>query len=453
MGNIIDTQSEMEARTRCRVMAKRGPNVTILGAGYVGLVTGCGLADVGCSVEIHEIDAARRGSLAKGHLPIHEPGLGELWKKQWGRGLRLAKGPLPEDRQASVYVMCVGTPSRQDGSIDLSAVEGATGDLGGALEGRGDYPVVVVKSTVIPGTTEEIVLPALEKATKGKAGVDFGVAANPEFLREGSALRDFFEPDRIVLGVLDKRTEGVLRDLYASLPGRRMVTTPRTAEMIKYASNVFLSAKVSLANEIGNLCKALGIDAYRVMEGVGMDPRIGPRFLEAGLGFGGSCLPKDLRALVAKAESLGVRASVMKAALEVNDGQPALMVKMLKRRLGDLRGKRVAVLGLAFKANTDDVRESRAMPLIRGLLAAGARVAAYDPMASGRMAEVVRGVEYGPSAKAALEGADACLIATDWPEFAQLEGEFLGMRRRLVIDGRHAVDPRGKGIEYEGLCW
>lgn len=431
----------------------KSPSIAVVGGGYVGLVTAVGLAELGFDVVVHEVDPGRRATLLRGYLPIREPGLEELWRKCSQGNLRVFGSPGKERVEASIIFICVGTPSKADGSIDLSFVEEAARSIGASLRDRQDFPVVVVKSTVIPGTTEGMVLPILQDASGGKAGVDFGVAANPEFLREGSAVDDFFHPDRLVLGVLEPRTEAFLRNLYAGLPGRVLVTRPRTAEMIKYASNAFLAARISLANEIGNLCKALEIDAYRVMEGVGMDPRIGPRFLATGAGFGGSCLPKDVRALLAQARSLGREAPMLRSTLEVNEAQPLEMMRLLRARLGDPRGRRVAVLGLAFKAHTDDVRESRAIPILRELLSSGAKVAAYDPQASPLMAAAVPGVEYAPSAEAALKDAEACLVVADWPEFYALDAEFKGMKRRLVIDGRHIISAAGKDIEYEGLCW
>lgn len=280
-----------------------------------------------------------------------------------------------------------------------------------------------------------------------KAFVDFGLGSNPEFLREGNAVLDFCKPDRIVLGARDARTLQALRGLYASFSCPKIETSIRTAEMIKYASNAFLATKISFANEIGNLAKRLGIDSEEVFAGVGLDSRIGPAFFRTGIGFGGSCFPKDVRALIAGAGGCGEHLQIIHAALQVNENQPLKLVRLLKSRIPDLKGRRIGVLGLAFKPNTDDVRESRAIPIIRELLDAGAKVIAYDPLAMENFAALFPEIEYASSAQAAL-AADAVLITTEWEEF-----EHLDYSGKTVIDGRRISAASRTAEVYEGVCW
>jgi UDPglucose 6-dehydrogenase len=305
------------------------------------------------------------------------------------------------------------------------------------------YKVVVVKSTVVPRTTETIVRPALEKASGKKAGQDFGLAMNPEFLREGSAVADALHPDRIVIGSLDERSRDVLAAVYANVEAPRLLTDLRTAEMVKYATNAFLAMKVSFANELANLCDAIGgLNVDKVVEGMGLDPRINPRFLKAGLGFGGSCLPKDLRAILAVGRGKGYDANLLKTVLEVNDRQPLRAVALAEAAVGSLKGKRVAILGLSFKGGSDDVRESRAISLAKTLLRKGASVVGYDPAANEAFHAVVPKVETAPDAKSALIGADVCIVHNDWPEWQGLASrDFMRMRRRVVVDGRRILRP------------
>jgi UDPglucose 6-dehydrogenase len=323
--------------------------------------------------------------------------------------------------------------------------------LGDSLRAKKGYHVIVVKSTVVPETTEKVVLPIVEKRS-GKRTGDFGIVMNPEFLREGKAVYDFMHPDKIVVGSLDKKSGDIVASLYNGLDCEVTRTNPRTAEMIKYANNSFLATKISFANEVGNICKELGIDTYEVMSAVGKDFRIGKYFLNAGAGFGGSCFPKDVKALIGKAKEIGYEPILLKSVITVNERQPVRMVQLLKNKLGSLRGRKIAVLGLAFKNDTDDIRESRSIPVIKELLDNGADVSAYDPMANGNMKKLFGSVRYHSSAEDALSGADACLIMTEWDEFKSLDREFNVMTNRLIIDGRHMLTPR-KDVEYIGLCW
>ncbi|OPX67695.1 MAG: UDP-glucose 6-dehydrogenase AglM [Methanoregulaceae archaeon PtaB.Bin056] len=306
----------------------------------------------------------------------------------------------------------------------------------------------MVKSTVPPGTTRSIVAPAVLEAS-GRRDGSVTFAMNPEFLREGRAVEDFFHPDRIVIGCSEEIACRKVAALYDGIDAPLVTAGLEAAEMIKYASNAFLATKISFSNEIGNICKKLGIDVYEVMKGVGLDTRISPHFLNAGAGFGGSCFPKDVSALICLAESIGEDPRILKSVMEVNDSQALRIVTILESRIGDLCGKQVAVLGLAFKDNTDDVRDSRAIPVISALVEKGALVRAFDPLANAAMSRIFPGINYYGSAVDALSGADACLVMTEWPEFSQLGHEFDRMKSRVIIEGRRILSCGGK----EGICW
>ncbi|WP_342771217.1 MULTISPECIES: UDP-glucose/GDP-mannose dehydrogenase family protein [unclassified Methanoculleus] len=419
--------------------------IAVVGGGYVGLVTGACFAELGHTVDIVEIDAGKAAAINAGRAPIHERGLDALLAKHAGVRLRAGTdyGPVA---LSDLAFICVGTPPAADGSADLSMVAAASRSIGEALrEGKGAH-TVVVKSTVPPGTTENLVAPTVGNHSHR---ADTGFAMNPEFLREGRAVEDFLHPDRIVIGSRDGRSGDTVAAAYTGVSAPVVRCGLTAAEMIKYASNALLATKISFANEVGNVCKRLGIDVYEVMRGVGMDHRVSAHFLSAGAGFGGSCFPKDVAALVRLAEGLGEEPALLRSVLDVNDRQPLRMVRMLEERLGNLSGKRIAVLGLAFKDNTDDIREARAVPVIAGLLQRGAAVAAYDPLAAASMRRVFPGIDYAASAADALRGADACLVMTEWPEFSTLNGEFDLMNSRIVIEGRRILSCDGK----EGICW
>ncbi len=419
--------------------------ITVVGGGYVGLVTGACFAELGHTVDIVEIDAGKAATINAGRAPIHERGLDALLAKH--AGVRLSAGTDYDPvARADLSFICVGTPPATDGSADLSMVAAASRSIGETLC-YGKHPhTVVVKSTVPPGTTAGLVVPAvLDHAGRD----DIGFAMNPEFLREGLAVEDFLHPDRIVIGSRDGRSGDAVAAVYRGLSAPVVRCGLTAAEMIKYASNALLATKISFSNEVGNVCKRLGIDVYEVMQGVGMDHRVSAHFLNAGAGFGGSCFPKDVAALVRLAEGLGEEPALLRSVLDVNDRQPLRMLRLLEEKIGDLSGKRIAVLGLAFKDNTDDIRESRAIPVIAELLRRGAAVAAYDPLAAASMRRVFPGIDCAASAGDALRGADACLVMTEWPEFSALDGEFDLMKSRVVIEGRRILSCDGK----EGICW
>lgn len=425
--------------------------ISVIGTGYVGTVSAACFAELGHEVICVDVDRSKIDQINAGVPPIYEEGLPELLKRHAGKRLSATQDYDFAVMNSDVSFICVGTPSDAAGNIDLGIVKAASSSLGDSLRKKKDYHVIVVKSTVVPETTEKVVLPIIEERCGKRAG-DFGIAMNPEFLREGKAVHDFMHPDKIVVGSLDKKSGDTVASLYSRLDCEVTRTNPRTAEMIKYVNNAFLATKISFANEIGNLCKQLGIDTYEVMSAVGKDFRIGRHFLNAGAGFGGSCFPKDVKALIGKAHDIGYEPELLKSVISVNERQPGRMVLLLKGRLGNLKGKKIAVLGLAFKNDTDDIRESRSIPVIKELLDNGASVLAYDPMANENMRKLFGSVQYRGSAEDALRGADACLVMTEWEEFKLLDKEFDVMRNRLIIDGRHMLTPR-KNIEYIGICW
>jgi len=418
--------------------------IAIIGSGYVGLVTGIGFAELGHEIVFIDIDERKVNIINSRKPPIFEKGLEELMEKN--KMKFHATTDYNAVSESEVIFICVGTPPAEDGSMDLSFVKEASKMIGKNL---GDsYPVVVVKSTVLPGTTEEIVKPIIEEVSGKRAFEDFGLAMNPEFLREGNAVYDFFNPDRIVIGAKDPKTKSFLEELYRPFNCPKLVTDIKTAEMIKYASNAFLATKISFANEIGNICKKLGIDIYEVFEGVGLDHRINPAFFRAGIGFGGSCFPKDVKALIRKAEELGENPKILKAVIEVNEKQPLRMIELMKKHIPNLRGKRIGVLGLAFKPDTDDIRESRAITIVKALLEEGAEIIAHDPKAMENFRRIFPQIEYANSAEDVIAESDAVLIVTEWKEF-----EELNYSGKIVIDGRRIEKAMKEAKIYEGVCW
>ena len=425
-------------------------HVSIVGSGYVGTTVAACLADYGHEVVNVDVDETVVETVNAGESPIGEPGVGDLLADHAGDRLT-ATTDYGRVRETDVTLLALPTPSNDDGSIDTSYVEAAAESVGDALADADGEHVVATKSTVVPGTTGERVAPAVRERTDATVHV----AANPEFLRMGSAVADFRNPDKIALGGDDAAVE-TLAELYAPVreatdaPAHLVTTGLREAEMVKYANNAFLASKVSLINDIGNACKEFGIDAYEVADAIALDDRISERFLRSGLGWGGSCFPKDTAALIAAAREQGYDPAVLAAAVEVNDRQPERLLGLLDEH-ADVAGERVAVLGLAFKPGTDDVRGSRAVPVIEGLQARDAEVVAYDPVAVARMRERRPEVTYADSAAAALEDAVAAVVVTDWDEFDALDREYEAMAEPLVIDGRRIDVP--DWVTDEGLTW
>jgi UDPglucose 6-dehydrogenase len=428
--------------------------VSIIGTGYAGLATGIGLAVKGHNVICMDIDEKRIRDIKSGRSPIYEPGLEENMRKAFRENrLEATTDTNHAIRNSDVSFIAVPTPSKKDGSIDLSFIEHVSRDVGRALKGTNSYHVVTVKSTVVPDTTERVVIPNLEEFSGKRAGEDFGVAMVPEFLREGSAMQDVLEPDRIVIGELDERSGQVLEELHAVFGAPIIRTSIKVAEMVKYASNAFLATKISFANEIGNMAKRLGIDVYDVMKCVGLDKRISPHFLRAGIGFGGSCFPKDVMAIARKGTTIGYTPTLLEETVRVNQRQPLRIVDLLKKRTGSLKGKHIAVLGLAFKPDTDDVRESPVLRIINELLRYGAKVRAYDPKATRNFRKAFPNISYSESVREAVRGAEACLVLTDWPEFRELsDQDFSDMKERVILEGRKSLNPN-KVSGFEGICW
>jgi len=421
--------------------------ISVIGGGYVGLVTATCFAELGHDVRIIEIDKRKADLINAGKPPIYEDKLESILKQSIGKRL-FAQCNYDGINDSDLIFICVGTPPQDDGSADLRYILSAAESIGSALSVSDSFHVVTVKSTVPPGTTESVVVPAVLR-TSGKASGVIGFCMNPEFLREGKAIDDFMHPDRIVIGGQSDKAIDVVKAAYEKLDAPIITTSLKAAEMIKYTSNAFLATKISFSNEIGNICKRIGIDVYDVMKGAGYDHRINPYFLNAGLGFGGSCFPKDVMALIRLAERNGEEPILLKSVIEVNEHQPGRIVKILHERIGDIKGKKIAVLGLAFKDNTDDVRDSRSIPVIEELIQKGANISAYDPMATETMKKVFPDLSYHTSAGDALEGADACLVLTEWPEFSKLKDEFNRMKNPIVIEGRKILSSFGT----EGVCW
>lgn len=441
--------------------------VAVIGAGYVGLVTGACLADQGHEVIVVDLDPGKVNAVNAGRAPIHEPGLPQLLSRVAGRTLRGTTDLTAAVSGSEVVLIAVGTPSR-DGAIDLSAVEAASRAVGGALRGAAGYTVVVVRSTVVPGTTDGLVREALEAGSGKIAGRDFGLGMNPEFLTEGTALDDFQSQDRIVIGVLDQRSGEVLERLYSGFPGvPRIVVNPRTAEMIKYASNALLATAISFSNELANLASAVGgVDIVEVMRGVHFSRYLTAQagapagwrapissFLEAGCGYGGSCLPKDVKALVAHGKGLGVEMPLLAAVEKTNAGRPSALLRLLRRHFPSLAGVPVTVLGLAFKPDTDDVRETPAAPVVRNLLDEGARVTVHDPVAGVSAAALfgAGAVRVAGTLEEAIAGAEAVVLVTRWPEYGALPDLLEGRDHQpLVVDGRRVLE-RSRIRRYEGI--
>lgn len=428
-------------------------NISMIGTGYVGLSTGIGFAVKGNDVVCVDIDREKVEKINQGVSPIYEPLLEDYLKKVLKDGKFRATTDLKEAiEQTEVSFISVGTPSKEDGSIDLKYIEEVSRQIGEVLKGK-EYHVVVVKSTVVSETTEKVVIPNLEKSSGKKASESFGVCMNPEFLKEGKAMEDFLKPDRVVIGSIDKKSGDVIERLYENFQAPILRTDLKTAEMIKYASNALLAAKVSFSNEIGNICKLLGINVNDVMRGVGLDSRISEKFLNAGCGYGGSCFPKDVDALIRKAKDLGYDPKLLREVHDLNLRQRVRLVEQLESRMGDLKDKTVCVLGLAFKPDSDDIREASSVFIISKLLEKGANVRAYDPKAITNMKKVFPDIEYPENAKEAIKDSDACLIVTEWKEFKNLsEKDFETMKNRIVIEGRKVLD-RNKISGFDGICW
>ena len=441
--------------------------ISIIGSGYVGLVTGICLAEKGHSVICVDVDLEKVTAINQGVSPIYEKGLDELLKKNIDASLRATTDLRQAVTHTDISLIAVGTPF--DGEkIDLAQIKAVSHQIGEALRDKDSYHLVVVKSTVVPGTTDDVVVPILEKAAGKKAGSDFGVGMNPEFLREGVAVEDFMNPDRIVIGAIDSKSLKWMEKIYESFDRIDTVrTNNRTAEMIKYTSNSLLATMISFSNEIANLSAAIGdIDVVEVMQGVHLDKRLSPIFddgkrikpafieyLKAGCGFGGSCFPKDVKALISHGKQVGKPMNLLEAVIAVNQNQPLEIVALIKKHFPDLRKVRIAVLGLAFKPGTDDMRESPAIPIVGDLCARGAFIKAYDPVAAEAAKEVLgnHNITYCPDLSQTMEDVDVVVLLTGWEEFTQIPELFDNLKSKpLFIDGRRMLDKK-KFRRYDGI--
>lgn len=439
--------------------------IAIIGTGYVGLVSGACLASKGHDVVCVDVDPAKVAHINDRKPPIYEIGLQELLDEVVPARLTATTDLKRAVQGADISLIAVGTPFDGD-LIDLKYIRAAARQIGEALKDHDAYHVVIVKSTVVPGTTEDVVLPILEEASGKKAGRDFGVGMNPEFLKEGEAIEDFMYPDRIVLGGIDARTTSVMAKIYEVFPDVDVIhTLPRTAEMIKYTANSLLATLISFSNEIGNLSATVGVDVVEVMRGVHLDKRFTPirkdgervvpgfiSYLAAGCGFGGSCFPKDVKALIAHGTGKGAKMDLLKSVISVNAAQPNRMIEMLTARHSNLKGLKVAVLGMAFKPGTDDIRESPSLPVTQVLIDGGAVVKAFDPIARHEAEKVFpSGVEFVDALEDTVAGADAILIMTAWPEFRALPTLLAKTgSKAYVVDGRRML-PKDSVEAYAGI--
>lgn len=436
------------AWSRCASM-----KIAVVGSGYVGLVAGACFAENGNEVICIDKDATKVRTLQRGQIPIYEPGLEELVKRNRAEKRLTFTTDLPRaTKNSQIIFIAVGTPTGEDGSADLQHVLGVARDVGRAMNG---YKVVVNKSTVPVGTTERV-----RRTIAAETRQPFSVVSNPEFLKQGAAIDDFMKPDRVVIGADDSRAAQLMRELYAPFTRTGapiMLMDSASAELSKYAANAMLATRISFMNEVANVCDVMGADVDQVRRAVAADKRIGPAFLFPGVGYGGSCFPKDVKAMLRFAASADYDFQILRAVENVNERQKVRLLTKLQERLGSLKKKKIAVWGLAFKPRTDDMREAPAVPLIKGLLAEGATVQAYDPEAMDVARRIFGSkIKYAASSYAALQGADALVIVTEWNEFR--EPDFARMRKLMknaaIFDGRNIYNPeqiRSNGFEYVSM--
>ncbi len=426
-------------------------NIAVIGSGYVGLVTGACLSSLGNNVICVDNKEEKIRSLKRGKMPIYEPGLEEMVRVNMKEGrLRFTTNVKEAVRLSDIIFISVNTPPKENGEANLVWVEAVSRDIAHSMNG---YKLIVEKSTVPVETGERVYQTVKHTHRKN---TEFDVASNPEFLREGSAIYDFMHPDRIVIGVRSKRAEKILRDLYRPIKAPMVVTDVKSAEIIKHAANSFLAMKISFINSVARVCEKVGADISRVAEGVGLDQRIGRRFLDAGVGFGGSCFPKDLAAFLRISEKLGVNHDLLRATLEINDQQKKNFIRSIEASLWNLDSKTIAVLGLAFKPNTDDMRSAPSIDVIRDLVKAGVKIKAFDPQAIPKARLVLKGITYAKTAYDACQGADAVVILTEWDEFKKLDFKKIkrSMRSPVIFDGRNLYEPevmRQLGFRYHSI--
>ena len=429
-------------------------HIAVIGSGYVGLVTGACFAEFGDDVTCVDVDAEKVARLSRGETTIYEPGLDQLVKKNLQAGrLRFTTDIGSATEQSLVIFLAVGTPPQADGAADLTYIEGAAREISAHVD---SYKVIATKSTVPVGTGRRLASLIREHLPKP---LEFSVVSNPEFLREGAAISDFMRPDRVVIGGDDQQAIAIMRDLYRPLyliETPFVITSLEGAELIKYAANAFLATKISFVNEIANLCEKVGCDVHEVARAIGMDRRIGSKFLHPGPGFGGSCFPKDARALAAIGREFSSPMRIVDAVIEVNEQQRLSMVPKIETLAGGLQGKRIAVLGLAFKPETDDMRDAPSVEIIRGLIHRGATVSAYDPVARQEAQKIIPEIEFAEDEYVAAAGADVLVFMTEWNQFRALDMERIRslMRVPRIADLRNIYEPadmRNLGFEYVGV--
>ncbi len=428
--------------------------IAVIGTGYVGLVTGACFAEFGVDVTCVDVDKAKIEGLNNGEIPIYEPGLEKIVSKNVAAGrLHFTTDLKIAVEQSLVVFLAVGTPPKKDGSPDMSFYETAAKGIAESMNG---YKVLVTKSTVPVGTGKWL---RNFVASNLKTETNFGVASNPEFLREGAAIEDFMRPDRVVIGSNDEDAIAIMKDLYRPLyliETPIVITSLEAAELIKYAANAFLATKITFINEIANLCDAIGCDVHDVARGMGMDKRVGTKFLHPGPGYGGSCFPKDTRALTTVADKFGVETLIVDSVIEANERQRLAMLPKIESLVGDLNGKNIGVLGLSFKPETDDMRESPAIDIIKEMLARGAKVKAFDPVAINEAKHYLPSIEYAENEYDAIEGADALVIITEWNQFRALDMEKVKrlLKSPKIADLRNIYEPndmRKLGFDYVGV--
>ena len=426
--------------------------LAIVGTGYVGLVTGTCFADLGNDVVCADNDEKKIKTLKGGSIPIYEPGLEELVKKNTANGrLKFTSDIKEAIKSSEIIFICVGTPSREDGSADLTGIERVSRDIAGHID---SYKLIVEKSTV-PVETGEWVKKTISSFMDGAS--EFEVASNPEFLREGSAIKDFMNPDRVVIGVESERAEKLMRELYEPLNTKIVVANIKGAEIIKHAANSFLATKISFINALSNICERTGADINEVAEGIGLDSRVNKHFLRAGIGFGGSCFPKDLKAFIRISEKLGYPLDILKEVEKINEKQKDLAIQKITEMLWNLPGKTIGVWGLSFKPDTDDIRSAPSIDIIKRLLEQGAKIKAFDPVAMENVkCELGKSIEYCRDIYDVASDADCVVLMTEWNEFKEIDWERIKkeMKQPVILDGRNIYDPeklKAMGFKYQGI--
>lgn len=421
--------------------------ISVIGMGYVGLIQAAGMAKLGHEVIGVDIDNDKIEKINNKMPPIYEKNLNELLQEIVPSNLKATKDIKNAVLETEITFVCVGTPSKKQGEMSLHQLENVLKQIGEVIKDK-KYHIIVIKSTVVPGTCEEVVIKTIEESTDKKFRKDFSVVMNPEFLREGEALEDFFSPDRIILGSTDTDAVEEVEKIYSSFTCPILKTAFKEAEMIKYASNAFLATKISFINEIGNISKRYGVDTNVVAKGIGLDKRISPSFLRSGIGFGGSCFPKDVSAIIYKSTELGYNPRLLRAVLEVNRDQPLKLIEVLDKLKGPIKGKKIALLGLTFKAGTDDIRESPALSTIKELLMEEAHLNIHDPKAMDKVSQIFPHLNYHTTAQEAVDESEIILILTEWEEFKDVD-----YTNKLVIDGKNLFYGVKRPKNYEGICW